>query len=93
MAGLGAAVELRTACAHAAASKRGYEHTITLWFNTSAFVPNASVAPDNARRGAVIGPGFWRQDLSLIHKDPSPFGSGFQKKALGGARSCILSAS
>ena len=41
-------------------------HTITQWFNTSAFAANTSVAPGNARRGAVIGPGFWRQDLSLF---------------------------
>src|SRR5215471_11796991 len=44
----------------------GAPHTITQWFNTSAFVPNASVAPGNAARGSVIGPGFWRQDLSLF---------------------------
>jgi len=44
----------------------GAAHTITSWFNTAAFVPNASVAPGNAARGSVIGPGFWRQDLSLF---------------------------
>jgi len=44
----------------------GAAHTITSWFNTSAFVANSSVAPGNARRGSVIGPGFWRQDLSLF---------------------------
>jgi hypothetical protein len=44
----------------------GAPHTIAQWFNTAAFAPNASVAPGNARRGSVIGPGFWRQDLSLF---------------------------
>lgn len=44
----------------------GAPHTMTQWFNTAAFVANASVAPGNARRGSVIGPGFWRQDLSLF---------------------------
>jgi hypothetical protein len=44
----------------------GAPHTLTQWFNPAAFVANASVAPGNARRGSVIGPGFWRQDLSLF---------------------------
>jgi hypothetical protein len=44
----------------------GAPHTIAQWFNTAAFVANTSVAPGNAARGAVIGPGFWRQDLSLF---------------------------
>jgi hypothetical protein len=44
----------------------GAPHTIAQWFNTAAFAPNTSVAPGNARRGSVIGPGFWRQDLSLF---------------------------
>ena len=44
----------------------GAPHTIAKWFNTAAFVPNASVAPGNAGRGSVIGPGFWRQDLGLF---------------------------
>src|SRR5262249_10037939 len=44
----------------------GAPHTITQWFNTGAFAPNTSVAPGTARRGSVIGPGFWRQDLSLF---------------------------
>lgn len=44
----------------------GAPHTINQWFNSGAFVPNTSVAPGNARRGAVIGPGFWRTDLSIF---------------------------
>jgi hypothetical protein len=44
----------------------GAPHVVSQWFNTAAFVPNTSVAPGNARRGSVIGPGFWRQDLSLF---------------------------
>jgi Carboxypeptidase regulatory-like domain len=38
------------------------------WFNPAAFtsVPTGQVRPGDARRGAVYGPGFWRQDISLF---------------------------
>jgi hypothetical protein len=43
-------------------------HTVSQWFNTSAFafVPTGSNLPGNAPRGAVIGPGDQRWDLSLF---------------------------
>jgi hypothetical protein len=43
-------------------------HTVGQWFNTSAFVfvPTGSNLPGNAPRGAVIGPGDQRWDLSLF---------------------------
>lgn len=43
-------------------------HTIGQWFNTSAFVlvPAGSNLPGNAPRGAIIGPGDQRWDLSLF---------------------------
>ena len=46
----------------------GALHTVTQWFNTSAFalVPAGQVRPGNAPRGAVRGPGAQRWDLSLF---------------------------
>lgn len=43
-------------------------HTVAQWFNTSAFVfvPTGSNLPGNEPRGAVIGPGDQRWDLSLF---------------------------
>jgi hypothetical protein len=43
-------------------------HTVTRWFNTSAFalVPAGQIRPGNAPRGAVRGPGAQRWDLSLF---------------------------
>jgi hypothetical protein len=46
----------------------GAPHTVTQWFNTGAFqlVPTGTIRPGNAPRGAVIGPGAQRWDLSLF---------------------------
>jgi hypothetical protein len=43
-------------------------HTFAQWFNTSAFspVPAGQVRPGNSRRGDILGPGFWRADLSAM---------------------------
>jgi hypothetical protein len=43
-------------------------HTIANWFDTSVFVPipGGQVRPGTERRGTVIGPGFWRADLSMM---------------------------
>jgi len=45
-------------------------HTLTEWFNTSAFAaaPNNSTLPGNAARGAVRGPGMQRWDMGLFKK-------------------------
>lgn len=45
----------------------GTIHTITSWFNTSAFapVPDGVYRPGNAPRGAVRGPGMQRWDMGL----------------------------
>jgi hypothetical protein len=46
----------------------GGPHTIAQWFNTAAFaqVPAGQIRPGTARRGDVIGPGFWRVDMSMM---------------------------
>jgi hypothetical protein len=46
----------------------GAPHTITSWFNTSAFAaPSATQTTETTERpGAIRGPGFWRTDLSLF---------------------------
>jgi hypothetical protein len=43
-------------------------HTVSQWFNTSAFapVPSGQIRPGNSPRGAVRGPGAQRWDLSLF---------------------------
>ena len=43
-------------------------HTITQWFNTSAFaaVPAGQYRPGNAATTTVVGPGFQRWDASLF---------------------------
>jgi len=45
----------------------GTIHTLTSWFNTSAFapVPAGVYRPGNAGRGVVIGPGMQRWDMGL----------------------------
>ena len=46
----------------------GAPHTITSWFNASAFAgPSATQRTETTERpGAIRGPGFWRTDLSLF---------------------------
>jgi len=46
----------------------GAPHTITSWFNASAFAaPSATQTTETTERpGAIRGPGFWRTDLSLF---------------------------
>ncbi len=46
----------------------GAPHTFQQWFNTGMFVqtPAGQIRPGTERRGPVIGPGFWRADLSAI---------------------------
>lgn len=46
----------------------GAPHTFTEWFNKSAFaeVPSGDIRPGNAPRGAIIGPGLQRWDISLF---------------------------
>lgn len=46
----------------------GAPHTFAQWFNKSAFaeVPNGEIRPGNAPRGAIIGPGLQRWDISLF---------------------------
>ena len=46
----------------------GGAQTIAQWFNTAAFIaiPGGQVRPGTERRGPVIGPGFWRFDLSVM---------------------------
>ena len=46
----------------------GAPHTFAKWFNTSAFaeVPTGQIRPGNAPRGAIIGPGLQRWDISLF---------------------------
>lgn len=45
----------------------GAPHTISQWFNTSAFafVPNSEVRPGNERRGTIVGPPLARWDANL----------------------------
>ncbi len=46
----------------------GAPHTVAQWFNKAAFqlVPTGTIRPGNAPRGAIIGPGAQRWDLSLF---------------------------
>jgi len=46
----------------------GALHTISNWFNKSAFapVPAGQVRPGNAPRGSIVGPGYGRWDASLF---------------------------
>lgn len=46
----------------------GVPHTITQWFNTSAFalVPAGVIRPGNEPRGTIVGPGYFRWDTSLF---------------------------
>ena len=46
----------------------GRIHTLTQWFNTSAFalVPTNEARPGNSRNGCIHGPGLQRWDLSLL---------------------------
>src|SRR5262249_45226451 len=46
----------------------GRVHTLTQWFNTSAFalVPTGEARPGNSRNGCILGPGLQRWDLSLL---------------------------
>jgi hypothetical protein len=46
----------------------GAPQTRLNWFNTGAFqnVAAGQLTPGTERRGAVLGPGFWRADLSLF---------------------------
>jgi len=41
-------------------------HTVQQWFNTAAFVPNASLTFGNAGRNIVTGPGYRDFDFSLM---------------------------
>ena len=42
-------------------------HTIQQWFNTGAFAPaNTLGVPGTERRSVIVGPGFWRVDMSLF---------------------------
>ncbi len=43
-------------------------HTFQQWFNTATYVqtPAGQIRPGTARRGDILGPGFWRADLSLL---------------------------
>jgi hypothetical protein len=46
----------------------GAPHTLLKWFNTEAFaaVPQGEVRPGNAGPATVVGPGFFRYDLSMF---------------------------
>jgi hypothetical protein len=46
----------------------GAPHSLLQWFNTAAFadVPAGQYRPGNERRGAVIGPGYYKVDTSLF---------------------------
>ena len=48
--------------------QKGAPHTVTDWFNKAAFaeVPAGLVRPGSAPRGAILGPGLQRWDLSLF---------------------------
>jgi len=50
----------------------GAPHKVTQWFNTAAFadVPVGQARPGDARRGSVVGPGFWRFDAALLKNFP-----------------------
>lgn len=43
-------------------------HTITQWFNTTAFaaVPTGVIRPGDEARGTIVGPGYFRWDASLF---------------------------
>jgi hypothetical protein len=41
-------------------------HSVQRWFNTSAFVQNASLTFGNAGRNIVVGPGFHNFDFSIL---------------------------
>ena len=45
----------------------GASHTLTAWFNPSAFaaVPAGEIRPGNEPRGTIVGPGYFRWDASL----------------------------
>ena len=45
----------------------GAPHTISTWFNPSAFaaVPTGQIRPGNEPRGTIVGPGYFRWDASL----------------------------
>ena len=46
----------------------GAPHSLTEWFNTSAFalVPAGVIRPGNEPRGTIVGPGYFRWDTSLF---------------------------
>lgn len=46
----------------------GAPHTFNQWFNTAAFaeVPSGQIRPGNSPRGAILGPGLQRWDISLF---------------------------
>ena len=48
--------------------QQGAPHTLTEWFNTSAFalVPSGEVRVGNEPRGTIVGPGYFRWDASLF---------------------------
>jgi hypothetical protein len=41
-------------------------HTVSRWFNTAAFTPNAALTFGNAGRNIVTGPGFHNFDFSVV---------------------------
>jgi hypothetical protein len=60
-------------------------HTITQWFNTSAFatVPGGQIRVGNEPRGTIVGPGYFRWDASLFKntKISERFGLQFRAEA------------
>jgi hypothetical protein len=45
----------------------GAPHTVATWFNTAAFATNTTPgAVSSARSGAILGPGYWRADVSIF---------------------------
>lgn len=51
---------------------QGAPHQFLQWFNTSAFadVPVGQARPGDAKRGSVVGPGFYRFDMALLKNIP-----------------------
>jgi TonB dependent receptor len=45
-------------------------HTVSEWFNTAAFAPNAPLTFGNSGRNIVTGPGFHNVDFSLLKNTP-----------------------